>query len=128
MGKQAWGTLNYPGTLDLQSLFNFCDIEHSNMLQRDTWCALAAFNPFAALQATAKGSRFLLKFPGTLQEAFVSLREQSQITSRRKSNLKAAAGMVMMGARSKSVVAADSEETKDRKGKSKSRRTSIKFE
>jgi hypothetical protein len=126
--KQVFGTLNYPGTLDLQSLFNFCDTEHSNMLQRDTWCALAAFNPFAALQATAKGSRFLLKFPGTLQEAFVSLREQAQITSRRKSNLKTAAGMVLMGARSKSVVATDTEETKDRKGKSKSRRTSIKFE
>jgi hypothetical protein len=128
--KQVFGVLNYPGNLDLQSLFNFCDIEHTNMLQRDTWCALAAFNPFAALQATAKGGRFLIKSTGTLQEAFVALRENAQASSRRKSNLKTAAGLVMMGARGKAV-AADAEEARGgsdkKKGKS-TRRTSIKFE
>ena len=102
--KLTFGKYRYEksrtGRPKLRSLFNFCDIDHSNMLQRDTWCALSAFNPLAALQATAKGARFLLKYPGTLEEAFVALRESAQPSTRRKSNLKAAGQMVAMGVRS----------------------------
>jgi len=88
--------------------------------------------PFAALQATAKGSRFLLKFPGTLPEAFVALRENAQTSTRRKSNLKSAAGLVLMGNRSKStqqIVAPEPRESNDKKSsKEKGKRRSIKFE
>jgi hypothetical protein len=84
----------------LQSCRKTCDIDHSNMLQRETWCALSAFNPLECLLSTSMGARFLLKYPGTLEEAFVALRESAQPSTRRKSNLKAAAGMVAMGVRS----------------------------
>jgi hypothetical protein len=87
--QKAFHVLQYNKALDLQCVFNFCDLDRSNKLERSTWEAFGFFLPRAAMPQCATGGRFLRSIGKTsLPEAFQAMRDiacTNQKTNTRKS-------------------------------------------